>query len=99
MEGVKPMDEKIAEHGVAIERHEQQIKTLFARQEELDRLTQSVNDLALSVRGMVERMTSMERRVNIIEDEARSRVRTIWACVATGIIGAAIAFLMSSILK
>lgn len=91
--------EPYTDHSVALERHEQQIKTLFRRQEELDRLTQSVNDLALSVRGMVEKLANMEARVSTIEDEHRSRARTIWACVATGIIGAAVAWLMAGILK
>ena len=92
------MDEKIEQHSVAIERHEQQIKTLFSRQEELNRLTKSVNDLALSGRGMVERMSGLEEKVRVMEDEGRSRMRTVWACVTTGIIGAVIAWVMASIL-
>lgn len=91
--------EQYTEHSVAIERHEQQIKTLFRRQDELDRLTQSVNELALSVRGMVERLTTVETRVRSIEDDSKHRARTIWACLVTGVLGAAVSWIMATILK
>jgi len=83
---------------VAIERHEQQIKSLFRKQEELTQLTRSVNELALSVRGLVENMSSMDGRLKQIEEEKRSRAHTVWACLVTGALGALLSYLAAALL-
>ena len=79
-------------------RHETQIKELYKRQNELLTLTKSVNELALSVKALVTKTEDVEKRMDVMEEEKRGRTNTVWACVVTGLISAAISYLVSGIL-
>lgn len=90
------MDMETAER---LARHDEQIKTLFGQQKEIKALAESTNKLALSVEKLTTQMMSHEERLGEIEEGSRYKGRTIWACVVTGILGAAIAYVMTALLS
>ena len=92
------IDEIIMLHSTEIAKQEQQIKTLFEQQKEIRELAKSTNNLALAVEKLAEQFKNVDGRIGAIENDKRYHANIIWACVATGVIGAAITFLMTSLL-
>jgi len=88
----------LIEQGQSIEQLRERTRTLFNQQNELKDIAQSTYKLALSVEKLVQRVDETDRRLSNIEETARNRINTIWACVTTGIIGAIISFIVSSLL-
>lgn len=79
--------------------HTEEIKTLFQQQKQITSLAESTNRLALSVEKLAGQMEGHEERLSEIEEGSRYKGRTIWACVATGILSAAIAYVMTALLS
>lgn len=73
--------------------HDEQIKTLFERQKDLHALTESVNKIALSVERLTVKMSGHDERLANIENDTRYKARTVWSCVVSGFLGAAVAAL------
>ena len=92
------MEKTIHENHDMLLRHEERIKTLFARQDELFKLTESVNSLALSVQALVTKTGDIEERMKIVEEGKRNKANTVWACVVTSVISALVSFVISQIL-
>ena len=81
-----------------IARHDEKIRTLFEQQKQIKSLAESTNRLAVSVEKMATQMANHEARIGEIEEGSRYKLRTVWACAVTGILGAAAAYLMTMIL-
>lgn len=89
------------ETGAAIARMEEQIKGLARRMDNLERLTESVNTLALSVQSLATQQAATENQVTTLTDdvnELKSKPGKNWetavAAVISALIGAGIAFLI-----
>lgn len=81
----------MAEWEAAFARHDEQIKTLFNQQKEIKDIAESTNKLALALEKLTAEMCSQKTRLEAIEETARYKNRTVWACVVTGVLGAIVA--------
>ena len=88
----------MSEVEVVLAQHTEQIKTLFKESQENKALTESVQKLALSVERLTMQLASQETRIEAIEDNAKFKMRTVWSCVASALLGAIVAFVMGRIL-
>lgn len=82
-------------------RHTEQIKTLFERLGNLEKLTESVNKMAISLERVTGKLTATEERVNHIADdvdEIKGKPGKRWdlviAALISGLVGAGIAVLV-----
>lgn len=82
-------------------RHTEQIKTLFERLGNLEKLTESVNKMAISLERVTNKLTATEERVNHIADdvdEIKDKPGKRWdlviAALISGLVGAGIALLI-----
>lgn len=89
------------ETGAAIARMEEQIKGLARRMDNLERLTESVNTLALSVQSLATKQEATEAQVSTLTgdvNELKERPAKHWeaviAAVISAIVGAGIALLI-----
>ena len=89
------------ETGAAIARMEEQIKGLARRMDNLEKLTASVNTLALSVQSLATKQEATEAQVstltgdvNELKDKPVKRWETVIAAVISAIVGAGIALLI-----
>lgn len=83
---------------ITLAQHSEQIKTLFNGLEENKKLTESVQKLALSVERLTMQMSQQSERIDALEDSAKFKVRTIWSCVASALLGAIVTYVMGRIL-
>lgn len=72
---------------------EEQIRTLFQKQNEIHDLTESTHKLAVSVERLTTKMDSHERRIGNLESDKQYKMRTIWASIVGGVLGAGVAAL------
>lgn len=91
----------IQEIGAALARQEERIKTLFERMGNLEKLTESVNKLAISLERLTAKEASLETQVRNIGDDVdelkekpTKRWDTAVAAVISAIVGAGIALLL-----
>lgn len=91
----------MAELGVAIARQSEQIKTLFGRMDNLEKLTESVNKLALALERMTTRQETTEKNVkdlkddlDEIKDKPAKRWELVVGAVISALVGAGIALLI-----
>ena len=92
---------ELQEIGQAIARQEEQIKGLARRMDNLEKLTESVNKLAISVERLTSQQQTTETRVETltaevseIRDKPGKRWDTAVAAVISALIGAGIALLI-----
>ena len=89
------------ETGAAIARMEEQIKGLARRMDNLEKLTESVNSLALSVRSLTTQQAATETQVtnltadvNELKEKPAKHWETAVAAIISALIGAGIALLI-----
>ena len=84
---------------VHLTQHDEQIKTLFNRQEKLETLTESVNNLALSVKELTHDLKDTQKIVAEIQENNKYKSKTIWTTIVTGVISAVIGYVMGILLR
>ena len=89
------------ETGAAIARMEEQIKGLARRMDNLEKLTESVNKLAISVQSLATKQEATEAQVsnltgdvNELKEKPVKHWETVIAAVISAIVGAGIALLI-----
>ena len=92
---------KMEETGAAIARMEEQIKGLARRMDNLEKLTESVSKLAISVERLTSQQKTMDTQitnlasdVNEIKDRPAKNWQTVVAAVISALVGAGIALLI-----
>lgn len=87
--------------GAAIARQEEQIKGLCKRMDNLEKLTESVNKLAISVERLTtqqkttdDKVDTLAGEVNEIREKPAKRWETVIAAVISALVGAGIALLI-----
>ena len=87
--------------GAAMARQEEQIKGLARRMDNLEKLTESVNKLAISVERLTAQQATTETQVenlttevNEIRDKPAKRWDTVIAAIISALVGAGIALLI-----
>ena len=92
------MDEMTA----AIARMEEQIRGLESRMSNLEKLTESVHNLSISLERMTAKQEAMETQLTGVAgdvDELKEKPAKYWGTVITGIISAAVGAIVAIILK
>lgn len=89
----------IPEMQIKITQHDEQIKTLFKNQEDLRKLTETVQDLGKSTMVLAESVKTLRSDVDEIKDANKFKARQIWTTVATGAISALVGYIMAMILR
>ena len=89
------------EIGAALARQEEQIKGLARRMDNLEKLTESVNKLAISVERLTAQQATTETQVENLTaevDEIREKPAKRWdmviAAIISALVGAGIAFMI-----
>ena len=87
--------------GASIARQEEQIKGLARRMDNLEKLTESVSSLALSVERLTTqqkttetKITTLTNDVNEIKEQPAKNWQTVIAAVISALVGAGIALLI-----
>ena len=87
--------------GLAVTRQTEQIKTLFGRMDNLEKLTESVNKLALALERMTARQETVEKKVDEmrgdvddIKEKPAKRWELVVGAVISALVGAGIALLI-----
>ena len=85
----------------AVARQQEQIKTLFDRMGNLEKLTDSVNKLAISLEQLTGKENATEKQVEnlaedlkVITEKPAKRWDTVFAAVISALVGAGIALLI-----
>lgn len=85
----------------AVARQQEQIKTLFERMGNLEKLTDSVNKLAISLEQLTGKESATEKQVENLADDLKElkekpakRWDTVVAAVISALVGAGIALLI-----
>lgn len=89
----------IPEMQIKITQHDEQIKTLFKNQEDLRKLTETVQDLGKSTMVLAESVKTLRSDVDEIKDANKFKARQIWTTVATGVVSALVGYIMAMILR
>lgn len=84
---------------IKITQHDEQIKTLFKNQEDLRKLTETVQDLGKSTMVLAESVKTLRGDVDEIKDANKFKARQIWTTVATGVLSALVGYIMAMILR
>lgn len=87
---------RIFEHAEILSAHEQEIKTLFKQQKNIEALTESTQNLAISVKEIAIQQKDISDRVADIEEEKRQKGFAIWQIVVSAIAGGAVTYLVTS---
>lgn len=89
----------MSEIEITLAQHTEQIKTLFNKAEENKKLTESVQKLALSVERLTMELGQQDKRIQAIEENNQFKMRTVWSCVASALLGGIVTFIMGRILS
>ena len=89
---------RVIEHGEKISAHDEEIKTLFNQQKNIEKLATTTQELALSMKELTAHMCGVEDRLEIIEGEKRQKGFAIWQIVVSAIVGGAVTYLATSLL-
>ena len=84
------------EHGEKISAHDEEIKTLFNQQKNIEKLAQTTQELALSVKELTAHMCGVEDRLETIEKEKKQKSLAVWQAVISAIVGGAVTYLVTS---
>lgn len=82
--------------------HTEQLKTLYQRMGNLEKLTESVNKMAIALERVTGQLTATEQRVEHIEgdvDEIRSKPAKRWDLIVTTVISALVGAGIALLLK
>lgn len=92
------MEDKVLESCERLAKVELAIETLVKQQEDIKTLATSVQELALSMRDVITQMGSMNKRLDYIEDNRKSKRFFVWATLIGGALGAIVARVMTDVL-
>lgn len=92
------LEERVQENGEHLARHDEQIKTLFSQQENINKLAESTHSLAISVEKLTARICNVEDDLQLINNDKRQKSYAIWQIVVSAVIGGAATFIMTHVL-
>ena len=95
---IHELTSRVVGHGEKIVAHEEEIKTLFNQQKNIEKLAQTTQELALSVKDLTAHMCGVEDRLEIIESEKKQKSLAVWQAVVSAIVGGVITFVITNLL-
>ncbi|MBR5298537.1 MAG: hypothetical protein IKU29_11830 [Parabacteroides sp.] len=96
---VEQLTQKTIEHEAKLAAYGEDLKTLFAQQQDIRILTESTKDLAISVRDVATKINDMDDRLEVIEQDKRQKGFAIWQIIVSAILGGALTYLVTLALK
>lgn len=96
---VHELTKKAFEQGELLARHESDIKTLFNNQKDIKALAESTQELALSVKELAGRMSEVDERLELIENEKRQKNYAVWQIVMSALIGGMATYIVTAVLR
>ena len=96
---VEQLTEKTMQHEAKLAAHDEELKTLFQRQGELQTLAKSTQDLAISVRDLAGKLNDVDERLETIEDDKKKKGFAIWQIAVSAILGGALTYLVTLALQ
>ena len=93
------LTERVFLIGERISAHDQEIKTLFNQQKNIEKLAESTHELAQSVKELTVRINTVDDRLELIENEKKQKNFAIWQIVMSAVIGGVATYIISNILK
>ena len=82
-------------------RMEEQVKTLFKQQTNIEKLTETVHTLAMSIEKQGMNLQSTDRKLDVVKDdvdELKQKPAKRWETVVTGVISALVGAFMAYML-
>lgn len=95
---IHELTSRVVEHGEKISAHEEEIKTLFNQQKNIERLANTTQELALSVKDLTAHMCGVEDRLEIIESEKKQKSLAVWQAAVSAVVGGVAMYLVTSLL-
>lgn len=95
---IHELTDRVVKHGEKIAAHDEEIKTLFNQQKNIEKLAQTTQELALSVKELTAHMCGVEDRLETIEKEKKQKSLAVWQAVISAIVGGAVTYLVTSLL-
>lgn len=92
------LEERVQDNGERLARHTEQIKTLFAQQEQIEKLAESTHALALSIEKLTNRVCSVEDDLNVINAEKRQKSFAVWQIIVSALVGGIATYVLTHIL-
>lgn len=89
---------RVIKHGEKISAHDEEIKTLFNQQKNIERLANTTQELALSVKDLTAHMCGVEDRLETIESEKQQKGFAVWQAVISALVGGGITYIITSLL-
>ncbi len=77
--------------------HAEKIKQVQERQTEIKHLALSIKEMAISMGKLTEQIANVDRRLIDMEEHNKNKALTVWACIVTGVVGAAIGYMMMGV--
>lgn len=92
---LEQLTEKTVAHEAKLAAHDEELKTLFRRQDELQTLAKSTQDLAISVRELAGKLKDVDGRLETIEEDKKKKGFAIWQIAVSAILGGALTYLVT----
>lgn len=96
---LKDLTVKVVEQGERIAAHEEEIKTLFNQQKNIEQLADSTYELAMSVKELNYKVSNVDDRVVEMENEKRQKHFALWQIVMSALLGGMITYCVTLLLR
>ena len=88
----------IINHGEILSAHEQQIINLYETTKDIKTLADSIQKIAISVENLANGLNSVDKRLELIEEEKRQKNIEVWKVVVGTALGALVTYIMTLVL-
>lgn len=95
---IKQLTEKTVEHEARLAAHDEELKTLFNQQRNIEKLADSTRELAQSVKELAVRVDGVDERLEVIEQDKRHKGNVVWQIIVSALLGGALTYLVTQIL-
>lgn len=92
---LRQLTEKAIEHEARIAAHDEELKTLFNQQKNIEKLADSTRELAQSVKGLAVRVDGVDERLGTIEGEERKKTFAVWQIIVSALFGGALTYIVT----
>lgn len=92
---VHQLTEKAIAHEARLAAHDEELKTLFNQQKNIEKLADSTRELAQSVKGLTVRVNDVDDRLDTIEGEERKKRFAVWQIIVSALFGGALTYLVT----
>lgn len=96
---LKDLTVKVVEQGERIAAHEEEIKTLFNQQKNIEQLADSTYELAMSVKELNYKVSNVDDRVAEMENEKRQKHFALWQIIMSALLGGMITYCVTLLLR